>query len=65
MSIDVYPVRIEAVDELGEVVFKIETFDEYTATIEMKTLTSPGKSLTELLNAIKRGIDMLNLKEAT
>lgn len=62
--IEVYPVKIEAVDDIGEIVFKLETFDESAATIEIKTLVAPGKSLDELLNAIRQGVDMLKLKEA-
>ena len=63
MTIDVYPVKIEAIDEIGGIVFKLETFDEHTASIEIKTLIAPGKSLTELFEAIRQGVDMLKLTE--
>lgn len=61
--IDVYPVKIEALDELNEIVFTLETFDEHTATLEIKTLIAPGKSLSELFEAIRNGVDMMKLKE--
>lgn len=63
MKIDVYPVQIEAVDEHGGIVFKLETFDNHAATLEIKTLIAPGESLTELFAAIKLGVDMLKLKK--
>lgn len=60
--IDVYAVKVQAYDE-DEQKFKLETFDENCAKLEITTLVTPGKSLEELFDAIRKGFAMLGLKE--
>lgn len=63
--ISVYPTKIEAVDEgTGDVVFKLSTFDDCSAELVFNTLVSPGM-LPDLFDAIKRGVDLLDLKTGT
>jgi hypothetical protein len=59
--INIYPTQIEAVDRNGSLLFKLSTFDEYTAELEMKTAISQD-GLHELFDAIQRAVDMLELK---
>lgn len=60
--IDVYPVKIEAVDqETKEVMFTMETFDECAATIEMKTTLGPS-NIHQIVAAMRRAVAMLELK---
>lgn len=59
--ITVYPVKIEAVDEAGELQFTIETFDECCATVEIKTTVGPS-NIDQLTAAMRRAVVMLELK---
>jgi hypothetical protein len=61
LSITLYPTRIEAVDEDGDVVFHLETFDEHTCRLEMHGLISPN-NLLDVMEAISRGITLLELE---
>ena len=36
-KIEVYPIEVEAVDEMGGGVFRLKTFDEYSATLTVDT----------------------------
>ncbi len=62
MSITLYPTRIEALDEAGDVVFHLETFDERTCHLRMAGLLGLG-NLDEVLDAIKLGVAMLQLEK--
>lgn len=59
--INVYPIKIEAVDEAGELQFTMETFDEHAATVEIKTVIGPD-NIDELTAAMRRAVVMLELK---
>ena len=59
--IKVYPVKIEAVDESGEVQFTMETFDQHAASVEIKTVVGPG-NINELVAAMRRAVQMLELE---
>ena len=61
MKITLYPTRIEAVDETGDAVFHLETFDEHTCKLEMRALIGPD-NLHKVLDAIMRGVTLLELK---
>lgn len=41
MTIKMYPMSFEATDETGEVLFKVDCFDEVTSNIEILTLVTP------------------------
>ena len=62
MSITLYPTRIEAVDEAGDAVFHLETFDEHTCKVDMNGLIGPN-NLDDILDAIRRGVAMLELEK--
>jgi hypothetical protein len=61
MSIILYPTRIEAVDEAGQAMFHLESFDEHTCSLKFDGLIGPD-NLTEVLDAIRAGVEMLDLK---
>lgn len=59
--INLYPVKIEAVDaDTKDLMFTIETFDEGAATIEIKTILGP-RNIDEVTAAMRRAIVMLEL----
>ena len=58
--IKLYPIEIEAVDETGDVVFKLQTFDEKSATLEVKRIISPG-DVDDFCNELKRALTLLEL----
>jgi hypothetical protein len=43
MKLDIYPTRIECVDETGEKVFSVESFDASTASIDVPGLLTYAK----------------------
>lgn len=59
--INVYPIKIEAVNENHDLMFRLEAFDEYCATIEIKTSISHS-NIDELFAAIREGVDLLRLE---
>lgn len=59
--ITVYPVKIEAVDETGELQFTMESFDEFASSIEIKVLIGPA-NIDNLTAAMRRAVAMLELK---
>lgn len=59
--INVYPIKIEAVDEAGDVQFTMETFDAHAATVVIKTVIGPD-NIDELTAAMRRAVVMLELK---
>lgn len=63
-KIEVYPIEVEAVDETGSGVFRLKTFDEYSATLTVDTLVNQC-NLDELFAAIRSGFEKLELKDLT
>lgn len=59
--ITVYPIKIEAVDEAGELQFTMETQDAHCATVEIKTAIGPD-NIDQLTAAMRRAVVMLELK---
>ena len=59
--IKVYPVKIEAVDEAGDVAFTMETFDQHAASVDIRTTIGPG-NIDELVAAMRRAVQMLELE---
>jgi len=57
----IYPVKIECIDDVMDVVFKLETFDECSATLTVDTLICNG-SVDELCGRIKDAVNMLELE---
>ena len=58
--IEVYPVKIEAVMD-GESLFRLETFDESSATLHFDGMVSQDM-LDDLFASIRKGVEMLELK---
>ena len=59
--INVYPIKIEAVDDDGEVQFTMETFDAHAATVNIRTVIGPD-NIDDLVAAMRRAVVMLELK---
>jgi hypothetical protein len=62
--IDVYPTRIEAVDEDKQVLFSLNMEDEHCCTMHIKSpiLLSNG-NLEQVLTAVRSGVKMLGLED--
>ena len=41
MKIVMYPTEFEGVDEVGEVLFRVECFDEFCSKVEINTVVTP------------------------
>jgi hypothetical protein len=62
--IDVYPTRIEAADEDGNILFALQLEDQNCCTIEVKNpLVLSNSNLEQVLTAVRRGVQMLGLKD--
>lgn len=59
--INVYPIKIEAVDDDGEVQFTMETFDAHAAMVNIRTVIGPD-NIDDLVAAMRRAVVMLELK---
>jgi len=62
--IDVYPTRIEACDEDGNILFALQMEDSNCCTIEVKNpLVLSKTNLEQVLTAVRRGVHMLELED--
>ena len=62
--IDVYPTRIEAVDEDQNVLFVLSTEDAQCCTMHIKSpILLSKQNLEQTLTAIRRGVQMLELED--
>jgi len=62
--IDVYPTRIEACDEDGNILFALQMEDRNCCTIEVKNpLVLNSANLEQVLTAVRRGVHMLGLED--
>ena len=59
--IKVYPVKIEAVDDEGELTFIMQAIDAHAATIELKTVIRPD-NIEQLVDAMRKAVQMLELE---
>lgn len=62
MTIHLHPVKIEAHDEAGDLVFTLEQFDSRCATVDIE-VTLNRDNLDEILKAIWAAMDMLELEK--
>ena len=60
--ISIYPTMIEAVNEHGDIEFKLETFDECCATLIINNKLVDNNNLDELFDAIREAVKKLELK---
>jgi hypothetical protein len=62
--IDVYPTRIEAVDEDQNVLFVLSTEDAQCCTMHVRAPIALSKAnLEQVLTAVRRGVQMLGLED--
>jgi hypothetical protein len=62
--INVYPTRIEATDENGEVLFVLSTEDAQCCTMHVKSPILLGNAnLEQVLTAVRSGVKMLGLED--
>lgn len=54
-------VSVEAVDEMDELVFKVECFDNHTATVNLIQTVHTLESWTELSENVAKAIAILKL----
>ena len=59
--IKIYPVKIEAIDEAGDLAFTMETFDKSAASVDIKTVIGPD-NIDELVAAMRSAVQMLELE---
>lgn len=60
MTITLHPVKIEAYDEVNDLVFTLEMHEETCATAEIKTVLSLG-NVDDVFAAVKEGLAMMKL----
>ena len=62
--IDVYPTRIEAVDEDKQVLFSLNMEDAHCCTMHIKSpILLSNANLEQVLTAVRRGVQMLGLED--
>ena len=62
--IDVYPTRVEAVDEDKNLLFVLQVEDEHCCTMHIKSPILLGNgNLEQVLTAVRRGVQMLGLED--
>jgi hypothetical protein len=62
--IDVYPTRIEAVDEDGNVLFVLSTEDSHCCTMHVRApILLSKQNLEQVLTAVRSGVKMLGLED--
>lgn len=59
----IYPVKVEAVDDVNDLVFTVTTFDEACARIELKQTLHNEHSLEELFEGLRQAFKMLDLEK--
>ena len=59
--IKVYPIKIEAVDDKGELAFIMRAMDRHAAKIEFYALIGPS-NIDELVAAMRTAVQMLELE---
>lgn len=59
--IKIYPVKIEAIDEAGDLAFTMETFDQHAASVDIRTVIGPD-NIDELVAAMRSAVQMLELE---
>lgn len=59
--IKIYPIEIEAVDDDGELVFKLKSYDENSASLTVNALISHG-NVDDFCRALGKAVIMLELE---
>jgi len=62
--IDIYPTRVEAIDEEGQVLFILHLEDGGCCTMHIRSpLLLDQSNLEKVLTAVRRGMQMLGLED--
>ena len=62
--IDVYPTRVQAIDEEGQVLFILHLEDGGCCTMHIKSpILLDQSNLEKVLTAVRRGMQMLGLED--
>jgi hypothetical protein len=62
--IDVYPTRIEAVDEDKNLLFVLQVEDAHCCTIHIRNpILLNNANMEQVLTAVRRGVQMLGLED--
>lgn len=62
--INVYPTRIEAADEDGDILFSLNMEDAQCCTIHIRQpILLHNRNLEQVLTAVRRGVQMLGLED--
>lgn len=61
MSLNMYPVRFECIDEIHDLLFTVEAFDEATATVEIKTVVTV-ESWDEIAAKVREALVLMQLE---
>jgi len=61
MTIKVYPVKIEAVNENDDLAFTLEAFDQFTATLTVRMLLN-NQNVDEFIDAVRKSMTLLELE---
>ena len=61
MGLNMYPVRFECIDEIKDVMFSVEAFDEATATVEIKTVVTV-ESWDEIAAKVREALVLMQLE---
>ena len=64
MSIRIYPIEVEAFDEIHELVFKLRTVDAESASLEVRAVLTPA-NVSDFCDALQRAIKLLELEPDT
>jgi hypothetical protein len=62
--INVYPTRIEAVDEDKNILFVLQVEDTHCCTMHIRSpILLSNSNLEQVLTAVRRGVQMLGLED--
>ena len=61
-EIPVYATEVEATTKEGDLLFKLKTFDEYTAILTMDSVVVSHANLQDIIQALRRAVEKLELK---
>lgn len=57
----IYPIKVEAVNDAGDLMFTVNTFDGHCADIELKQTLHNEASLKELTDGLRKAFKLLEL----
>ena len=61
-EIPVYAIEVEATTKDGDLLFRLKTFDEHTALLTMDNVVVSHANLQDIISALQRAVEKLELK---